>query len=154
MDAAIEVTGAERGFIMLANRAGELELKLARLQGKVSLSGSRFETSRKIPEQVFASGLPRIVEDLQDGSLAQVHGGTIALGIRHVLCVPLRLVRYVDAPAAAAADKNIGVLYLDSREKGSLLSSSTRSALETLATEAAVAIENARLYRETLEKAR
>jgi phosphoserine phosphatase RsbU/P len=45
-------------------------------------------------------------------------------------------------------------LYLDSREKGSLLSHSTRAALETLATEAAVAIENARLYRETMEKAR
>ena len=46
------------------------------------------------------------------------------------------------------------MLYLDSREKGSLLSTSTRGALETLATEAAVAIENARLYRETMEKAR
>src|SRR4029078_4339317 len=43
---------------------------------------------------------------------------------------------------------------LDSRQKGTLLSSSTRAALETLATEAAVAIENARLYRETMEKAR
>jgi len=32
LDSAIEVTGAERGFIMLANQAGELELKLARLQ--------------------------------------------------------------------------------------------------------------------------
>jgi hypothetical protein len=37
---------------------------------------------------------------------------------------------------------------------GGLLSSSTRTALDTLATEAGVAIENARLYRETLEKAR
>jgi sigma-B regulation protein RsbU (phosphoserine phosphatase) len=46
------------------------------------------------------------------------------------------------------------VLYLDSREKGVLMSGSTRTALETLATEAAVAIENARLYRETMEKAK
>ena len=51
-------------------------------------------------------------------------------------------------------ERRIGVLYLDSREKGVLMSSSTRAALETLATEAAVAIENARLYRETMEKAR
>ena len=51
-------------------------------------------------------------------------------------------------------EKRIGVLYLDSREKGALLSRAARAALETLATEAAVAIENARLYRETLEKAR
>jgi sigma-B regulation protein RsbU (phosphoserine phosphatase) len=80
--------------------------------------------------------------------------GTVALGIRNVLCVPLRLVRYLDRPDQAGEEKRIGVVYLDSREKGTLLSNSTRGALETLATEAAVAIENARLYRETLEKAR
>jgi len=84
-----------------------------------------------------------------------VHMGTVALGIRNVLCVPLRLVRYLDkAEAADEREKRIGVLYLDSREKGTLLSSSTKAALETLATEAAVAIENARLYRETMEKAK
>jgi serine phosphatase RsbU (regulator of sigma subunit) len=80
--------------------------------------------------------------------------GTVALGIRNVLCVPLRLVRYVDKAENVGEERRIGVLYLDSREKGSLLSGSTRAALETLATEAAVAIENARLYRETMEKAR
>jgi sigma-B regulation protein RsbU (phosphoserine phosphatase) len=153
MDSAIDVSGAERGFIMLA-ADGQLEFKMGRGRGRATLPGSRFETSRKIPEQVFETGQPRIIADLLDGELANVHMGTVALGIRHVLCVPLRLVRYIDAPAAASADKNIGVLYLDSREKGSLLSNSTRTALETLATEAAVAIENARLYRETLEKAR
>jgi sigma-B regulation protein RsbU (phosphoserine phosphatase) len=154
MDSAIEVSGAERGFIMLESDEKALEFKMGRARGRVTLPGSRFETSRKIPEQVFETGQARIIADLLDGDLANVHMGTVALGIRHVLCVPLRLVRYIDAPDAAATDKNIGVLYLDSREKGSLLSSSTRTALETLATEAAVAIENARLYRETLEKAR
>jgi sigma-B regulation protein RsbU (phosphoserine phosphatase) len=154
MDSAIDVSGAERGFIMLANEAKQLEFKMGRGRGRATLPGSRFETSRKIPEQVYETGQARIIADLLDGDFANVHMGTVALGIRHVLCVPLRLVRYIDAPAAAAADKNIGVLYLDSREKGTLLATSTRSALETLATEAAVAIENARLYRETLEKAR
>jgi sigma-B regulation protein RsbU (phosphoserine phosphatase) len=45
-------------------------------------------------------------------------------------------------------------LYLDSRERGALRSLAARSALETLSTEAAVAIENARLYREALERAK
>jgi sigma-B regulation protein RsbU (phosphoserine phosphatase) len=81
--------------------------------------------------------------------------GTVALGIRNVQCVPLKLVRYVDRQDDAfGGERRIGVLYLDSREKGSFLSGSTRGALETLATEAAVAIENARLYRETMEKAK
>jgi serine phosphatase RsbU (regulator of sigma subunit) len=153
LDSAIEVSGAERGFIML-EMAGELEFKMARGRGRVVLSGGSFATSRKIPEEVFRTGEPRIVADLLDSELANFHSGTVALGIRNVLCVPLRLVRYLDRGEAAGEERRIGVLYLDSREKGSLLSNSTRAALETLATEAAVAIENARLYRETMEKAR
>jgi serine phosphatase RsbU (regulator of sigma subunit) len=153
LDSAIEVSGAERGFIML-EMAGELEFKMARGRGRVVLSGGSFATSRKIPEEVFRTGEPRIVADLLDSELANFHSGTVALGIRNVLCVPLRLVRYLDRAEAAGEERRIGVLYLDSREKGSLLSNSTRAALETLATEAAVAIENARLYRETMEKAR
>ncbi len=154
LDSAIEVSGAERGFIMLASADDELEFKMARGRGHVTLSGSSFATSRKIPEEVFRTGEPRLVVDLLDGELASVHMGTVALGIRNVLCVPLRLVRYLDKAEALGIDRRIGVLYLDSREKGTLMSNSTRAALETLATEAAVAIENARLYRETMEKAR
>lgn len=152
MDSALEVTGAERGFIMLANASSELEFKIARGRGRVLLSGKQFETSRKIPEEVFSTGKEKIVADLLDGDLANVHMGTVALGIRHVLCTPLRLVRYLDRADQQTEEKRIGVLYLDSREKGALLSRAARTALETLATEAAVAIENARLYRETLEK--
>jgi phosphoserine phosphatase RsbU/P len=154
LDSAIEVTGAERGFIMLASRDKSLEFKLARARGKVTLSGRTFETSRKIPETVFATGQQTIVEDLFDGDLAQLHTGTVALGIRHVLCTPLRLVRYVERADQRGADEIIGVLYLDSRERGALRSAHAQSALDTLSAEAALAIENARLYREALDKAK
>jgi phosphoserine phosphatase RsbU/P len=154
LDAAIEVTGAERGFIMLANREQVLEFKLARARPKVTLSGRTFDTSRKIPETVFSTGQQMIVEDLLDGDLAHLHTGTVALGIRHVLCTPLRLVRYVERADQKGADEIIGVLYLDSRERGALRSAHAQSALETLSAEAALAIENARLYREALDKAK
>jgi len=154
LDSAIEVTGAERGFIMLANRERKLEFTLARARGKVTLSGRTFETSRRIPEQVFSTGQHAIVEDLMDTNLAALHTGTVALGIRHVLCTPLRLVRYVERADDRPGEEIIGVLYLDSRERGALGSSSVRSALEMLSAEAALAIENARLYREALDKAK
>jgi phosphoserine phosphatase RsbU/P len=154
LDSAIEVTGAERGFIMLANREKQLEFKMARARGKVTLPGRTFETSRKIPETVFATGRQTIVEDLLDGELAQLHTGTVALGIRHVLCTPLRLVRYVERAEQRGAEEIIGVLYLDSRERGALKSTAAQSALDTLSAEAALAIENARLYREALDKAK
>jgi phosphoserine phosphatase RsbU/P len=154
IDSAIEVTGAERGFIMLANDQRQLEFKLARARGRLTLSGRTFATSQKIPENVYTTGREAIVEDLLDSDLAHLHTGTVALGIRHVLCTPLRLVRYVERGDVPADDKVIGVLYLDSRERGALRSASARAALETLSTEAAVAIENARLYREAIERAK
>ena len=39
IDSAIEVTGAERGFIMLGNTAQQLELNLVRARGKMTLGG-------------------------------------------------------------------------------------------------------------------
>ena len=157
LDTALEISGAERGFIMLASGLkgdGPLEFRLARGRGRQTLGDVTFETSRKIPEAAFSTGQTQVVADLLDAAMADVHAGTVALGIRHVLCAPLHLVRYVDDANAKSEDRRIGVLYLDSREKGTLLASATRTALETLAAEAAVAIENARLYREAAEKAK
>ncbi len=154
LDSALDVSGAERGFIMLADAEGNLEFKLGRGRGRRLLSGTAFKTSRRIPEQVFFSGQPQIVMDMLEGDWAGQHGETIAMGIRNVLCVPLRLVRFAERHDSPNEERRIGVLYLDSTDKGNLASTVTRAALETLATEAAVAIENTKLYREALEKAR
>ena len=154
LDAAVEISGAERAFIMLGDADGLLEFKLARGKAKQTLTDATFKISQKIPEEVFRTGKTKVVADLLDGGLAGAHQGTVALGIRNVVCVPLNFVRYVEANEARGEDQRIGVLYLDSREKGTLLSDTTRGALETLAAEASVAIENARLYRDKLERAR
>ena len=153
IDYAITLSGAERGFIMLVNPAGALEFTLGRGRGQDTLSGDTFRTSRKIPEQVFATAEPQLVADLQDELFAEAHEGTIQLGIRTVYCVPLKLVQYVEREVETGDARPIGVLYLDNREKGSLSSQAIQLGLETLAAEAAVAIENARLYRESQEKA-
>ena len=154
LDAAIDLSGAERAFIMLAGSEGLLEFKLGRSRDKQTLTDTTFKISQKIPEEVFRIGKTRVVADLLDGGFADMHVGTVALGIRNVVCVPLNFVRFVEHGDAKGEDRRIGVLYLDSREKGSLLSEATRAALETLATEASVAIENAQLYREKQEKSR
>jgi serine phosphatase RsbU (regulator of sigma subunit)/pSer/pThr/pTyr-binding forkhead associated (FHA) protein len=155
LDSALDVSGAERGFIMLADAEGNLEFNLGRARGRRTLSGTAFKTSRRIPEQVFFSGQPQIVMDMLEGDWAGQHGETIAMGIRNVLCVPLRLVRFAERhDSSPEEERRIGVLYLDSTDKGNLASAVTRTGLETLATEAAVAIENTKLYREAMEKAR
>ena len=154
LDSAIAITGAERGFVMLGDTPANLEFKTGRNRARVTLSGTQFQTSLKIPEEVFRTGETRLVEDLMDANTASDHEGTIALGIRNVLCARLRVVQFVETSEATEADRQIGVLYLDSRERQTFRSSSIQSALETLAHEAAAAIENARLFKETQEKTR
>lgn len=153
MDSAIEVTKAERGFVMLADQHNTLEFKIARARGRVTLSGKSFTTSEKIPREVFSTGRSCMVADLLDGDLAGDHGGTIAVGIRHVRCVPLR-VSVPGGDAALGTTKVIGVLYLDGRERNTMTSGATAASLEAFATQAALAIESARLYAESAEKAR
>ena len=155
LDSALDVTKAERGFIMLARPAdNELEFKTARGKGKITLPGISFTTSAKIPREVFQTGESRIVADLMEGDLKGQHDGTIAIGIRHVICVPLSVHPMAAGPDQGIAARTIGVLYLDGRERTTILSQATRSSLEAFATQAALAIESARLYAEAAEKAR
>ncbi len=44
LDSALDVSGAERGFIMLADAEGNLEFKLGRGRGRRSLAGTVFKT--------------------------------------------------------------------------------------------------------------
>ena len=145
LDSAIDVSGAERGFLMLVSDNGILEFEAGRRRDRRSLSIADFTTSRKIPEEVFATGEMRLVEDLLDSDIASDHEGTIALGIRNVLCAPLTEVQWGASGEATGED---------SRERQSFRSNAIRAALETLANEAASAIDKARLYRESLETAR
>ena len=154
LDSAITLSGAERGFIMLASRDGVLEFELGRGRDRATLAVDTFRTSRKIPEAAFATGEIQVVRDLLEGDVSSAHSDTRALGIRHVLCAPLRVMRFAESGDSSGEERRLGVLYLDGRERGTLLSSTVRSALTALASEAAVAIENARLYREAAEKAR
>jgi phosphoserine phosphatase RsbU/P len=154
LDSALEVTGADRGFILLADATGHLSQRVARARGGVTLVTSQI--SQRIPDEVFATGSDRIVTDLLDDAHAPHHIGTVALGIRHVLCTPLNVVPYGDGDARGGGlresrVRRLGVLYLDSRERGYLQQA---GALQALAAEAAVVIENARLYQEVVERER
>jgi serine phosphatase RsbU (regulator of sigma subunit) len=151
LDSALDVTSAERGFVMLASPDGVLEFKIGRDRARQTLTGRSFATSASIPQQVFQSGQSRIVPDLLDQNIADAHEGTIAIGIRHVLCVPLLTVAHAVAGHDVASPR-IGVLYLDGRERATMLSGATRASLEAFATEAALAIDMARLYAEAAEK--
>jgi serine phosphatase RsbU (regulator of sigma subunit)/pSer/pThr/pTyr-binding forkhead associated (FHA) protein len=156
VDTAIELTGTERGFIMLKDKSSELSFRCARASHRRPLDGSLFQTSRRIPGEVFKTGRCIAINDLDFSATSEEHGATRQLGLRSIYCVPLRYMPLKDSDSLSGTQgiENIGVLYVDSQKTHVGLSQTQINALETLATEAAVAIHNARLYRDSQEKRR
>src|SRR5579859_4954406 len=66
MDGVIEVTSAERGFVMMAHaETGELELRLARNFLGETIAPEAFQVSRSILTQVYASAQGIAIADAQ-----------------------------------------------------------------------------------------
>ncbi len=156
VDTAIELAGAERGFIMLKEENDGLSFRCARNSDRASLEGSCFQTSRRVPYEVFKTGRRKVIEDLDVSDASGSHSKTRQLGLRSIYCVPLRYLAVHDSVNITGIEhaENIGVLYVDSQNVGAGLSNTRIDALETLASEAAMAIYNARLYKESQDKRR
>ena len=153
VDNSVELTGADRGFIMLKNDSGELEFRCARNSYKRPLESSDLQTSRRVPDEVFETGKRMVINDLDFGDSPENHHSTRRLGVRSIFCLPLRYLAFQDSGATGMGRMDtIGVLYVDSQRVGTGLSNTALDALETLASEAAMAIYNARLYKESQEK--
>lgn len=152
LQSALKVTTADRGFIMLANDRGVLEFQVA-CDRDGRLPPGTFETSEKIPRSVYETGRAQIL-DLREVALAGGHDRTLNIGIGYVHCVPLTINRMGSGEQSDNSGQTIGVLYLDSRRTEMAAGNRTRSTLEAFATQAALAIESARLYAEEEVKKR
>jgi len=138
MDTAIQLVGAERGFLVLV-KGSQLEFKVARNIDAEEVKSPEFKISNTVIRNVVKSAEPILTSnaqfDLKDfKSIA-------ALELRSLLCVPLRV-----------KSKTIGTLYLDSMAHGSQFDEEARDLLMAFSDQAAIALENARLLREAKEK--
>ncbi len=132
------------------NRAAPLlRLAIARNRDGTPISEEGLLMSRRIPGDVLGTGTGAILEDLLAPGHTSAHPGTIEIGVRSAMCVPLRVRR---AGAAQGPPQVIGVLYVDSTTRARPFSPRLLHALESLASEAAQAIFNSRLYEESLQK--
>jgi adenylate cyclase len=136
MDLIIQVTGAERGFLMLIDdKTGELTFRVARNMDRETIAGSSFEISRSIVNKVAQEGDPILTTNAQADPRFSSQASVVSYSLRSILCVPLRV-----------KGKITGVIYADNRIKTGLFSEGDRRLLSAIADQAAVAIENARLF--------
>jgi serine phosphatase RsbU (regulator of sigma subunit) len=146
VDAALAITRAERGFLLL-RQGEELEFRIARDSRGQQLTADDLRVPTAIIHQALAGR--RELLSMSFEPLSGDLGRTIAeLELRSVVCVPLVKIRTgMDAETTALrpAEQTIGVLYLDTRAGRADLASSDRELLQTLALEASIILENARL---------
>lgn len=137
MDDVIALTGAERGYIVLGNPfSEELDFRVARdpeqqdKQGRVTFQGSR-----TILNEVLQKGETLLTDNAYNDPRMQENVTVARLGLRSVVCVPLKI-----------RDRVIGAVYVDNRLRAGIFTKRESALLSAFANQAAIAIENARLY--------
>ncbi len=151
MDDVINLTKAERGFVMLIEDILEEEadqeitailpgLRLSTSRGidNATVVSHEFHVSRSVIQQVLTRGEPLLTSDAQSDERFTGRQSIIMLKLRSILCVPLK-----------TKERTLGVIYVDSRVQAGIFTSADTELLTIIAANAAIAIENGRLYRET-----
>jgi adenylate cyclase len=144
MDNIVRLTKAERGFLMLRDEKGEMVNRVARNWEKESINSSELTVSRSVVGRVIDSGEPIITTNAQEDQRFVGQESIVAFNLRSILCVPLKV-----------KNELIGVIYADNRIRTGIFAESERDILLAFANQAAVAIENARLFsslKNTLEE--
>lgn len=144
MDTIVRLTGAERGFLMLRDERGEMAIRIARNWEQESINKNEFAISRTVIERVINGGEAILTTNAREDPRFGEQESIIAFNLRSILCVPLTV-----------KSDLIGVIYADNRIRSGIFSESDRDLLLAFANQAAVAIENARLFsslKRTLEE--
>jgi sigma-B regulation protein RsbU (phosphoserine phosphatase) len=159
VDAAIAITRTERGVLLLANPAGQMETAVARNGQRGTLRPEDMQVSQGVLRRVQASRRELVVGDAMDAEGGRAgHGESITrLDLHTVVAIPIDkkpVIEAVDVTVAARQSDLLGILYLDSRAPSSTFSALDREVVRSLAHEAATLIDNARLFAAARVKAR
>lgn len=144
IDTIIRLTGAERAFLMLRDEGGNLDFVVARNWERASLSSGEQEISRTLVDRVARSGEAVLTTNAQADPRFGGQESIVAYNLRSILAVPLKV-----------KGELTGIIYAENRAREGLFSERERNLLSAFANQAAVALENARLFasvRQTLDE--
>ncbi len=150
LGAIVNITGAERGFLLLADASAEASrypaiagLRLRVMRGRVdpAQSGAGYGISAAVVTEALESG--RVVTSPRppQPGVKPDSGASVP----SIVCVPLRSPRTV-SQVSASYPGALGVVYVDNAGSAESFSSDALRAAQALARHAALAIENAQLF--------
>lgn len=133
VDAAVRLTGAEEGSLLLMDeQSGQLHMRASKNFDEEFARTFRLQVQDSLAGQVIATGEPIVVDE---GSPQKIKTSYL---VHSLIYVPLR-----------ARGNIIGVLGVDNRKVGHNFDQEDLTVLSAMADYAAIAIENARLYHRT-----
>ncbi|WP_437757794.1 sigma 54-interacting transcriptional regulator [Sorangium sp. So ce1389] len=157
MDAAIELTGAERGFVILASPSPSpsppppvdarakvrLEVAVARNLDRERVGKSQLKFSHGIAKRVVERGEAVLTVDALADERFHGNASVHSLRLRSIVCVPIR-----------AHGAVLGAVYLDNRFQRGKFAAGDADLLGAFADQIAVALHNGRLMAELRDRTR
>lgn len=134
MAQAVQALGAERGFVLLEDEETGAWHGLSPEETR----GQEFSISRGVVERVKSERASVLTSDALADERFRDQASVGLHSLRSILCVPL----------LTPAGRMLGVLYADNRLQVAAFGKRERELLEAVASQAAVALENALLYDE------
>jgi len=134
-DLALDACGAERGLAMAIDSAGEGHTAASGGVGAADPDRPPDAASRAVVERVCRTGVEIITADADEELDADVSSSVRPLHPRSVICVPIR-----------TRDAVIGAIYVEALRSPDSRFHHDPDLLSTIADQAAIAIENSRLY--------
>jgi len=140
VEAAVFLTGAEEGFLLLVDQeTEELYMRAAKGLSQREARSFRVKVEDSLSGQVITTGKPIMVSSVEDQKKFKLKTGYLVKSLLHV---PMKL-----------RNEIVGVLSVHNRVSSKVFTDNDLRTLTTLASYAAVAIENAQLYQSMEEKA-
>ncbi|MDI1448383.1 GAF domain-containing SpoIIE family protein phosphatase [Polyangium sp. 6x1] len=140
MDSVIELTKAERGYLVLVDHKGNLDVQVARNLDQDTIRSMEFAYSSSVVEEVLKGERSVLTSNAQTDERFALQRSVAMFRLTSIMAAPLRI-----------RGKVIGVLYVDNRAFTGQFSQSKLDLLEAFAGQAAIAIHNAKLFGQTDE---
>jgi transcriptional regulator with GAF, ATPase, and Fis domain len=136
MDSVIEITNADKGFLILME-ADHLDVKVARNLKRENIADAVSQLSDSIIAKVVESRRPVIISDAMNDSEFNSSMSVIKLKLTSVICVPL-----------LEKGKLIGIIYVGNDTIGGLFQDDLMRVLTMFAAQASLIVANAMLMNE------
>ncbi|MHC5035950.1 MAG: sigma 54-interacting transcriptional regulator [Planctomycetota bacterium] len=137
MDAVLELSAAERGFLILAegDDGGDLAFATARNLKKEEIESPEFQISRSIARAVLQKGEAVLTQNAEDDDRFREIASVRDRKLRSILCLPLVL-----------KGSLLGVVYIDNPYQKGIFTEDDLEMLKGFADQVAVALHNAKLF--------